>query len=151
LDSVGRTLRKQRESKAMSLAEVARVTRIPLTTVEAVERDQFDDLPGDVFVRGFLRSIAIAVGSKPTEILARYTQSRRTEMTTPVPVANPVQATREGNRRFGVAIACVLLLILFTLAVSIVLKPRGRDVPLELSQTSLPCPVAAASGAQFSS
>jgi cytoskeletal protein RodZ len=128
----------------MSLAEVARVTRIPLTTVEAVERDQFDDLPGDVFVRGFLRSIAIAVGSKPTEILARYTQSRRTEITTPVPVSSPVQATREGNRRFGVAIACVLLLILFTLAVSIVLKPRGRDVPLELSQSSLPSPGLAA-------
>jgi uncharacterized protein (DUF58 family) len=34
-----------------------------------------------------------------------------------------------------VAIAFVLLLILFTLAVSIVLKPRGRDVPPELSQS----------------
>jgi hypothetical protein len=32
-----------------------------------------------------------------------------------------------------VAIAFVVLLILFTLALSIVLKPRGRDVPTELS------------------
>lgn len=120
----------------MSLTEVARVTRIPLATVEAMERDHFDDLPGDVFVRGFLRSIALAIGLKPSEILARYTQSRRTSLSVPVPVANPVQPTRDSSRRFGVAIACVLLLILFTLAVSIVLRPRGRDVPLELSSLS---------------
>jgi cytoskeletal protein RodZ len=119
----------------MSLAEVARATRIPLATVEAMERDHFDNLPGDVFVRGFLRSVALSVGLKPSEVLAQYTQSRRTSLTIPVPVTSPVKPTRDGNRRFGVAIACVLLLILFTLAVSIVLKPRGRDVPLELSQS----------------
>jgi hypothetical protein len=46
-----------------------------------------------------------------------------------------VTAAREGQgRRFGVAIALVLLLILFTLALSIVLKPRGRDLPPELSE-----------------
>jgi hypothetical protein len=33
-----------------------------------------------------------------------------------------------------VAVAFVLLLILFTLALSIVLKPRGDDMPQELSQ-----------------
>ena len=33
------------------------------------------------------------------------------------------------------AIAFVLLLILFTLAISIVLKPRGHDMPAELSQS----------------
>jgi hypothetical protein len=40
------------------------------------------------------------------------------------------------GRRFGVAIAFVLLLILFTLALSIVLRPRGDDMPQELSRTS---------------
>jgi hypothetical protein len=38
----------------------------------------------------------------------------------------------------------VLLLILFTLALSIVLKPRGRDMPPELSLNDDTC-VAAAS------
>jgi cytoskeletal protein RodZ len=134
LESVGQSLRKKRESMAMSLAEVSRVTRIPSSTLESLERDQFDDLPGEVFVRGFLRSFANAVRMPPSEILARYTQSRRTSIAAPVPVAtSPVRATNHGNRRFGVAIACVLLLILFTLAVSIVLRPRGRDIPHELS------------------
>jgi cytoskeletal protein RodZ len=137
METVGTTLRRQRETRRMGLPEVSRVTRIPLLTLEAIEHDHFDDLPGEVFVRGFLKSYAQTIGLVPDEIVARYTASRRVAMVTPLPVASPVQAAREGQgRRFGVAIALVLLLILFTLALSIVLKPRGRDMPPELSWTA---------------
>lgn len=135
IESIGTTLRRQRETKRMGLAEVSRVTRIPLGTLEAIEGDHFDGLPGEVFVKGFLKSYAQTVGLVPEDLIARYSASRRVAMVTPLPVASPVQAAREGHsRRFGVAIALVLLLILFTLALSIVLKPRGRDMPPELSQ-----------------
>lgn len=137
METVGTTLRQQREKKRMGLAEVSRVTRIPVGTLESIEQDHFDDLPGEVFVKGFLKSYAQALGLLPEDIVARYTASRRVTMVTPLPVASPVQAARAGqSRRFGVAIALVLLLILFTLALSIVLKPRGRDMPLELSGRS---------------
>jgi cytoskeletal protein RodZ len=138
-ETVGSLLKRAREGKRMSVAEVSRVTRIPASMIESIERDHFDDLPGEVFVRGFLKSYAQAVSAVPAEILARYTSSRRLSFETPMPVASPVQAAREGQgRRFGVAIAFVLLLILFTLALSIVLKPRGRDMPTELSSTEAP-------------
>ncbi len=133
-DTVGTTLKRHREKKRMGLAEVSRVTRIPQATLEAIEQDHFDDLPGEVFVKGFLKSYAQTVGLVPDEIIARYASSRRVAIVTPMPVASPVTRAREGQgRRFGVAIALVLLLILFTLALSIVLKPRGRDMPPELS------------------
>ena len=120
----------------MSLAEVSRVTRIPVTTIDSIEQDRFDDLPGEVFVRGFLKSFAQAVGLQGDEIVARYTSSRRVVLVTPLPTATAVEPVRTDRRRFGVAIAFVLLLILFTLALSIVLKPRGHDMPSELSRTS---------------
>jgi cytoskeletal protein RodZ len=136
--SVGSLLKRQRERKSMSVAEVARVTRIPVPTLESIESDHFDDLPGEVFVRGFLKSYAQAVGVLPAEVLGRYTSSRRVAFVTPLPMASPVQNARQSEgqgRRFGVAIAFVLLLILFTLAMSIVLKPRGHDMPPELSRS----------------
>jgi cytoskeletal protein RodZ len=140
LETIGTFLKRSRELKQMSVAEVSRVTRIPVGTVESIESDHFDDLPGEVFVRGFLKAYAQAVGVLPAEVLARYTASRRVAMVTPLPMASPVQAAREGGRRFGVAIAFVLLLILFTLALSIVLKPRGHDMPTELSGTERALP-----------
>ena len=134
MESIGRYLRHARETRAMSVEEVSRATRIPVPSIERIEADHFDDLPGEVFVKGFLKSYAQTIGLLPEDIVARYTASRRVAMVTPLPVASPVQAAREGQgRRFGVAIALVLLLILFTLALSIVLKPRGRDMPPELS------------------
>lgn len=141
-ETIGSFLRRHRDGKQMSVAEVSRLTRIPIATIESIESDHFDDLPGEVFARGFLKAYAQAVGVLPAEVLARYTASRRVAVVTPLPVASPVQAAREGGRRFGVAIAFVLLLILFTLALSIVLKPRGHDMPAELSSLSLSLPPA---------
>jgi cytoskeletal protein RodZ len=136
-ESIGHFLKKAREARRMSLTEVSRVTRIPVTTLESLESDHFDDLPGEVFVRGFLKSYAQAVRVVPEDVLARYTSSRRIAYVTPLPMTTPVGGAQEGRgRRFGVAIAFVLLLILFTLAISIVLKPRGHDMPAELSQRS---------------
>lgn len=133
MSEIGSMLRKRREAKRMSVAEVSRVTRIPVATLEALEADRFDDLPGEVFVRGFLKSYAQAVGLPPSEILARYASTRSVVLVTPLPATSPVTAARQGNPRLGVAIAFVVLLILVTLALSIVLTPRGHGVPAELS------------------
>jgi cytoskeletal protein RodZ len=134
MEPVGLFLRRHREQRQMSVEEIARSTRVPMDSVSRIEADQFDELPGEVFVRGFLKSYARAVGLAPEEVLARYTASRRVAWVTPLPIAAPAKPAR--SRRFGVAIAFVLLLILFTLALSIVLKPRGHDMPQELSQAT---------------
>jgi len=115
----------------MSIEEVSRATRIPLSSVERLEADRFDDLPGEVFVRGFLRSYARAIGVDAEDVLAQYSSARRVPYVAPVPVA-PAAPKRE-TRRLGVAIAFVLLLVLCTMALSFVLKPRGRDLPSEVS------------------
>jgi hypothetical protein len=136
-DTLGAYLRHHRRARGMSLAEVSRITRIPGASLEAIEGDRFDELPGEVFVRGFLRAYAQSIGLLPDEVLARYTSSRRIAYVTPLPMQTPLQAAHEGQgRRFGVAIAFVLLLILLSLALSIVLKPRGRDMPAELSRVA---------------
>jgi len=135
MDSIGRYLKRTREGRAMSVEEVSRATRIPVSSIDKIESDHFDDLPGEVFVRGFLKAYARAVSLSVDEVLARYTASRRVAWVTPLPIAAP--ARRSTGKRFGVAIAFVVLLILFTLALSIVLRPRkggGHDMPPELSQ-----------------
>ncbi|MFT5353685.1 MAG: cytoskeletal protein RodZ [Polyangiales bacterium] len=131
LPGVGETLRSERDLRGISLEEVAQTTRIPLRTLKQMEAERWQDLPGDVFARGFLRSYAQAIGLDARPLLARYEISDASE----TKVAMPTIAPQERGRRFGIAIALVVLLVLFTLALSIVLRPRRRDVPVELSQT----------------
>ncbi len=132
METVGQFLRRHRVERQMSVEEVARTTRVPTSSIERIEADRFDELPGEVFVRGFLTAYARAVDVSPDEALARYTASRRVAWVTPLPLASPTKTRR---RPYGVAIALVLLLLLFTLALSIVLRPRGNDMPQELSRT----------------
>ena len=134
LESVGGFLRRTRVAHGMSVGELARATRIPQTALERIEADHFDDLPGEVFARGFLGAYARAVGLDPADVLARYTAARRIVSVAPLPLATPVK--RPTGRRFGMAIAFVLLLLLFTLAMSILLRPRGNDRPSELSRAT---------------
>jgi hypothetical protein len=132
--SLGAYLRRHRERRGIGLVEVSRATRIPASSLDALERDRFDELPGEVFVRGFLKAYAQVIRLDPADVLARYTSSRRGVFVTPLPVPTALQVVHDGQgHRFGVAIAFVLLLILLSLALSIVLKPRGRDMPAELS------------------
>ncbi len=134
MPTVGQYLRELREQRKMSVEEVSRATRVPMASVERIETDRFDELPGEVFVRGFLKSYPRALGVPPDDVLSRYTASRRVAWVTPLPISAPSKPAR--GRRLGVAVAFVLLLILFTLALSIVLKPRGDDMPQELSSAS---------------
>ena len=137
METIGQYLRRHREAQNMSIEEISRATRVPMPSVERIESDRFDELPGEVFARGFLTAYARSVGIAPEDVLARYTSSRRVAWVTPLPLSSPTKPAR--GRRFGVAIAFVLLLILFTLALSIVLKPRGDDMPQELSSTDGNC------------
>jgi cytoskeletal protein RodZ len=137
MESIGRYLRRERELRQVSLEELAQTTRIPLKMLQHIEDDDFEKLPGEIFARGFLKCYARALGVEPDEVLAVYgQQNRRAVVVTPAPII-AIQPPERG-RRFGIAIALVILLILFTLALSIVLKPRQRDTQIELSGRDVP-------------
>lgn len=133
MESIGRWLRHEREVRQISLEELAQTTRIPLKMLQHLEEDRHEQLPGEVFARGFLKSYARAVGLPEGEAVERWAAHRRPAAPAPAPIAAATIQPPERSRRFGIAIALVILVILFTLALSIVLRPRHRDTPAELS------------------
>lgn len=67
-DRPGTLLRRAREARGMSLADVAEVTRIAQRQLDAVERSDFGALPGTPYAVGFARAYARAVGADEVEI-----------------------------------------------------------------------------------
>lgn len=63
-----------REKSGKSLDEIASVTRIPMRSLERIEAGEFEKLPADVFVRGFLRSYARCVDLDEEDTLRRYAE-----------------------------------------------------------------------------
>lgn len=138
MESIGTWLRREREVRGVSLEEVADATRIPVQSLASIEDGRFDELPGEVFVKGFLRSYARAVGIRADDVLARYGIEVRAREVKPVAVRVSIP-TPDRGRRFGLAIALVVFGILATLAISFLLRPRTQDRPEELSALPAPC------------
>jgi len=132
MESIGAYLRRERELRQVSLEELVRTTRVPLKMLQHLEADRFDELPGDVFARGFMRSYARALGLDASEALGRFDRTRNVDLSAPPPPLASIDPPERG-RSFGIAIALVILVLLFTLALSIVLNARQRSTPLELS------------------
>ena len=61
MGELGRYLVAGREKTGMSPEQLARVTRIPVRTLAALEAGSWDDLPEPVFVRGFIVAYCRAV------------------------------------------------------------------------------------------
>jgi cytoskeleton protein RodZ len=65
---VGEQLRQARESKGLSLEDVAAQTRIPQRHLASIETGDWDNLPAPTYTIGFAKSYAGAVGLDRTEI-----------------------------------------------------------------------------------
>lgn len=74
--SFGRYLQAIRIERNIPLELVAEETRIALATLEAIENEDLAQLPPEVFLRGFLRAYAKAVGANPDEAVRRFNASR---------------------------------------------------------------------------
>lgn len=56
--SVGEQLRAAREAKGMSVSDVAKVLKLSVNQVVALEEDDWSSLPGNTIIRGFVRNYA---------------------------------------------------------------------------------------------
>lgn len=68
--TLGQRLREARQAKRLSLDVVEEATRIRRKYLEALEADDCEALPGDVFLRGFVRNYALYLGLDPQEMTA---------------------------------------------------------------------------------
>ena len=67
--SLGAYLRQGREEAGLTLEALAERTRIPRVRLEALEHERATEFPAPVFVRGFVRTYAQAVGLDPVDAL----------------------------------------------------------------------------------
>ena len=74
LETVGQDLRAARLRRGDDLATVSRALKIRKDHLEAVEEDQFDDLPGKTYAIGFVRSYSGYLGLDSAQTVERYKQ-----------------------------------------------------------------------------
>jgi hypothetical protein len=77
LGAFGEKLRKQREQRGISLDAISTTTKISPRMLRAIEDEHFDQLPGGVFNKGFVRAYARQVGLDEEETISDYLTALR--------------------------------------------------------------------------
>ncbi|WP_415036115.1 RodZ domain-containing protein [Azonexus sp.] len=115
--SVGRSLRQAREARALPLPDLARSLKLSERQLQALEADQWSELPGPTFVRGFVRNYArlLALDAEPLmQMLDQQLEKPRAKLDIPAsaPTAPMAGASKKNDRS-------VILLGLFLLLVAV--------------------------------
>ena len=77
MGAFGEKLRKQREQRGIALEAISNTTKISTRMLRALEDEQFDQLPGGVFNKGFVRAYARQIGLDEEETVTDYLAALR--------------------------------------------------------------------------
>ena len=131
-------LRRTRVAHGLSIEDVAAILRIRTGFIEAMEEDRFDDLPGPVYISGFLRTYANHLGLDGEQLVAWFKDDShstfaRQEMELPVPITE--------IRRPTFPIITVSLVVAVGIAVAWYVYQESRSIDIDLIP-EVPGPVA---------
>ena len=119
--ALGSWLARQRELRGISREELSALTRLPMRSLERLEAGAFDGQQ-DGFVRGFVRTVAVAIGLDPDDAVARLLAE---------PAARP---RRRGLDPRRVAVAAVGVLGALALCAALVEWMQAPPDPSEAAE-----------------
>ncbi|WP_375394227.1 helix-turn-helix domain-containing protein [uncultured Sphingomonas sp.] len=116
LATVGASLRRAREGKGLSLADVAAQTRIPLRHLVAVEQGDYSALPSPTYAVGFAKGYARAVGADEVAVAqaVRVEVDRagpRVPEYVPYEAPDPARVPSRGIAIVGLGLALAILIL----------------------------------------
>lgn len=116
--SLGARLRQAREARGVSLRELSDQTRIARRYLEAIEADDYKELPGGIFNRSFIKAYAKAVGVNEAEAVGAYTEIARAHGEAPDELPTSRQSSRiymDGDTSRSPFITALLSLVILAI------------------------------------
>jgi len=102
LSSIGNILRTERETQGRTLTEVSKAVYIKTKYLSALEEENFAAIPGEVYVKGFIRAYASYLGMDGEALVAQYdgpNESILLQKETPTAVTEGGKGRRRRRRK----------------------------------------------------
>jgi cytoskeleton protein RodZ len=148
MESIGEFFKQVRETKGLTIDEVASKTRIRTDFVKALEDGNFAKLPDQVFARGFVRSYARSLGLDEDDAIHRFAQSagayydKQGERERLKVRQAEEERKRQSNRKaVAIAIGIAILTLIFLLSreqSSLLVRRTSSDTPPSASKRIVP-------------
>lgn len=151
MGTLGEYLSSARKAKGLDLHDAAQQTRISIHYLKALEEENFSKLPGEVFVKGFLKSYGRFLNLPEAELTQRYgelkPQLQPSAAAAPAPDEEQAAAKERGKPTeiplepvaWGAVIVIAIMIFLFT-------AMPVKHVPPVQHTTTTPAPEGQAAG-----
>ena len=118
-EKIFKTLKKQRESRGLSLQDIFSTTRISVINLTSLEDGDFKSLPPPIYTKSFISKYTLAIGSDEKPLLGAY-ESYLATASRPAKIAEVRKPWPEENRRYWIlygslSISIAIGLIVLTL------------------------------------
>jgi cytoskeletal protein RodZ len=148
MESIGEFFKQVRETKGLTIDEVASKTRIRTDFVKALEDGNFAKLPDQVFARGFVRSYARSLGLDEDDAIHRFAQSagayydkQGERERLKVRQAEEERKRKSNRKAVAIAIGIAILTLIFLLSreqSSLLVRRSSSDSPPSASKRTVP-------------
>lgn len=147
---IGNKLRQARQAKGYTLDDLQQITKIQKRYLIAIEDEKFDELPGDFYVRAFVKQYANTVGLDGDELLKEYDddlpKAKTSEYSDHIAQAVETRASQRKtisnsvnhSKRYlpTVIIACVIILVLAAIWITAIARSH-RDSSTRIDSSSV--------------
>lgn len=99
MNTVSELLKQTRLEKEWTLERISEKTKIRIKHLEALEKGQWDKLPGLPYIKGFLKNYARAVSLDPERVLALFRREYKHELKMTV-IPESFEETRKTQKSF---------------------------------------------------
>ena len=131
----GESLRKAREEASYSIAYIASQTHLHEDIIHALEQEQFEQLPGEVFMRGYIRTYTKLLGLEAQPLIDLYENTKPDEIERTTTVIQPKKRRSAGVDPIviwsTVTVATILIGLLITWWTH-----RDAEAPVQLASAT---------------
>lgn len=151
METVGELLRTEREKKGLSIKDIETAISIRALYIKAIEEGDYTVVPGEVYLKGFIRNYANFLGLNGPEMVATYRQAQQPVVpeivetpVEPTPKAKPKTRTKTTNNSKKLLIISLLAVCVAGSAWWLLGNQSPNKEPIESKQTQPVAPTAPA-------
>jgi cytoskeletal protein RodZ len=109
---IGEILRTERESRGLSLLDVEEQTKIRAKYLQALEEENYDEIPGEAYCMGFLRNYARFLEIDPEPLIYQYRCQAKKADQSPTPIVSEQPPVRSSTGRIWAFLGLAVFVIL---------------------------------------
>lgn len=132
METLGNYLREERQKQGKTLEHIVQQTRISRTTLQAIEDDQYEQLPPASYLRGFLKLYAHELDLNVEDLLALLPTRTAKQNNLALPKAPDLETQKKPLLKIFLVVGILCIACIWAWQMFFGLAPVSQEIPVKI-------------------